>query len=185
MRKDSKDSLEKMIRFLSGIGITVQQESNVNGFIPGVDIRKGAVLAFNAAQMEGVGDLLHEAGHLAVIPSMFRGEVFGDIDAALMEASSEYVKTHPIMIPGTYEEDPVIRALIQASEQEAIAWSYAAALEIGIEPTVVFHPKSFGGDNEEVLLGLQIKQHAGINGMSAARMTTRQMFPKMIRWMQV
>ena len=33
----------------------------------------------------------------------------------------------------------------------AIAWSYAAALEIGIPPEIVFHPDGYRGASESML----------------------------------
>lgn len=57
-----RDSLTQFVR---SIGIAVRETTVENGFLPGLDIGHGAVL-LDPARLLYPGDILHEAGHLAV-----------------------------------------------------------------------------------------------------------------------
>jgi len=174
----------KIVQFLTGIGFTLIADPNVTGFLPGIAIEKDMTIRYDVSKLEMIGDLLHEAGHLAIIPSIFRNQVCGNVDASLEPLAEDYLSSVPFMtdVNGIPTEDTVIRGLLQAGEQEAQAWSYAAAIKAGVDPLKV-HRKD--EELHGVFVGLQLGQHAGINGMSAAGMTTRQLFPKMHRWLQV
>ena len=68
-------------------------------------------------------------------------------------------------------------------EMGAIAWSYAAALHIGLDPAVVFHAAGYRGGSQSLLenfragrpIGVPILQWAGLNGDD---------YPRMIRWLR-
>jgi len=65
---------ERMAAFLCGIGIDVRAERlPAETFLPGLDIRHGAILV-DEERLAHPGDLLHEAGHIAVAPSAQRAE---------------------------------------------------------------------------------------------------------------
>src|SRR5207237_1289082 len=72
-------------------------------FPPGVTLRGGAIV-YDPDKLLYPGDLLHEAGHVAVTEPERRAALDGDA-----------------------EDDP-------AEEMAAIAWSWAAAKAIGIDP---------------------------------------------------
>lgn len=57
--------LEEIVVFLNHIGIEVQHSRILDAFLPGVTIEKG-VLHFDPERLQHPGDLLHEAGHVAV-----------------------------------------------------------------------------------------------------------------------
>jgi hypothetical protein len=174
---------EKIVRFLGELGFTLIADPLVEGFLPGVAIEKSMTIRYDVTRLEMLGDLLHEAGHLAMIPSIFRNEVFGNVDEALETVSRSYLDRNPFMtdVKGVPTEDPTIRGLLQCGEQEAQAWSFAAAMMIGLAPMMVFRNEA---EFHSVIVGLQLRRHAGINGMAAAGMTTQNMFPQMIRWLQ-
>jgi hypothetical protein len=57
---------ERLVAFVRGIGIEVRAATlPEKTLLPGLDIRQGAILA-DAARLTYPGDILHEAGHLAV-----------------------------------------------------------------------------------------------------------------------
>ena len=57
---------ERLAAFVRGIGIDVRAAALPDKtFLPGLEIRHGAILA-DAARLTHPGDILHEAGHLAV-----------------------------------------------------------------------------------------------------------------------
>ena len=65
---------ERMAAFVRGIGIDVRAEPLPDGtFLPGLDIRHGAVVV-DEQRLSYPGDLLHEAGHVAVAPPEQRAE---------------------------------------------------------------------------------------------------------------
>jgi len=56
----------KLVAFVGGVGIDVRAaELPENTFLPGLDIRHGAILV-DEARLAWPGDILHEAGHVAV-----------------------------------------------------------------------------------------------------------------------
>ena len=57
---------ERLVSFVRSIGIEVRAATlPEKTFLPGLDIRHGAILA-DEARLTHPGDILHEAGHLAV-----------------------------------------------------------------------------------------------------------------------
>lgn len=113
------------------------------------------------------GDLLHEAGHIAVAPADARGAMSGSVD-----------------VPG------IDTATL---EWAAIPWSYAAALAIGIDPALVFHGGGYGGHSPGLLtnfrvgvpIGVHLLEEAGMSfgGKRAAELGVEP-FPHMLRWLR-
>lgn len=57
---------ERLVAFVHSVGIDVHATTLAeNTFLPGLEIRDGAIL-IDAARLTYPGDILHEAGHLAV-----------------------------------------------------------------------------------------------------------------------
>jgi hypothetical protein len=113
MAFDDPDA-RKILAFLERIGIAVVFET-VEGdtFLPAMTVR-GGTLVVDPARLKWPGDMLHEAGHIAVTDPMVRPT----LDAV--------------------SKDP-------GEEMAAIAWSYAAAVELGIDAAIVFHPEGYRG----------------------------------------
>ncbi len=171
--------LKSIVRFLTDIGFVVEESSRSSeGFLPGILVY-GMHLYIGPELSPG--DLLHEAGHIAIVPKMFRSFLKGDVEGSLDKYANEYIKTH---FNPNCDEDPIIRGLLQCGEAEAIAWSYAAAIAAGIPPTSVFHSAAYDGEGESIIFALSMSAHPGINGLQAANMTTVKMFPKMKKWLQ-
>ncbi len=100
--------ITKIVTFLDTIGIpAITGPVEGETLLPGLTVQGGTLL-FDPDRLTWPGDLLHEAGHIAVADPALRDQL-GDVDTD----------------PGT--------------EMAAIAWSYAAALEIGIDPAIVLH----------------------------------------------
>ncbi len=166
MRSDFQNELvRKLAGFLDGIGLSVIS-GKVEGetFLPGIRIKDGG-LVVDEDRLAHPGDLLHEAGHLAVMPAATRKGLNGDL---LDEADT---------------------ALIEVA---AIAWSYAACIHLDIEPRVVFHPAGYHGKSEALLLGFSVGVYPGANQLQAAGLTVAgaeatarnlQPFPHMIKWL--
>ena len=172
--------------FLESIGITVEVRHGTDGFLPGLRIEGCTILVAQASD-EVVGDVLHEAGHVAVTPSLFREHLSDNVsDDRMNKLYEDYLAANPDGF--SWPEDPICRAILQADEQAAIAWSFAAALAIGIDTMLPFK-NGFEGGGEDVHLALSIGQHLGINGLRVGGMTGRRGatdgFPAMVRWMQI
>ena len=148
--------------FLDRIGIPVSIEPVAEGsFLPGVTVRYGT-LVFDPANLPHPGDLLHEAGHIALTDPEVRGKI-----AEVSESGGE--------------------------EMGAICWSYAAALELGIDPAIVFHAEGYQGGSENILRNFANGQYFGVPlldyyGMTAeakrAEAKGMEPYPKMARWLR-
>lgn len=65
----------RIVAFIEQVGIPVETDSIPEGsFLPAIAIRNGAVV-YDPARLEWPGDLLHEAGHVAVTPPEKRSEL--------------------------------------------------------------------------------------------------------------
>jgi hypothetical protein len=118
-----EEHLPAILGFLDAIGIRVRVDCfEGEGFLPGILLADGGML-FDPSRVLGAGDLLHEAGHLAVVPARWRGRVGRDADASL----------RAIQVRDDEPPPPVA-----AWEAMAIGWSFAAAVHLGIPPEVVF-----------------------------------------------
>ena len=63
---------ERLVAFVRSIGIDVRTATlPEKTFLPGLDIRNGAILV-DAERLTHPGDILHEAGHLAVTDPLVR-----------------------------------------------------------------------------------------------------------------
>ena len=64
--------LQRCVEFLNSIGIeTTFRKIGNKSFLPGLLINKGMII-IDKDVLEHPGDILHEAGHLAVVPAMDR-----------------------------------------------------------------------------------------------------------------
>jgi hypothetical protein len=148
----------RITAFLSGIGIAVTSAELPDSFLPGLAIDGGGLLV-DEARLEYPGDLLHEAGHIAMAPASVRPSLSGSLDD----------------VPG----------LDTATlEWAAIPWSYAAALEAGIDPAVVFHDGGYHGHSAGLLRNFEVGVPIGLHLLVDAGMTAPGEFPRMLRWLR-
>jgi hypothetical protein len=131
-------------------------------FLPGVDIVSGKVV-IDESKLGYPGDMLHEAGHLAVTPAAER-----------------------TLLNGTVGNDA-------GEEMGAIAWSWAALLHLGIPPEVVFHPAGYHGGSGAIIenftagryFGVPMLQWMGMTyGPDDAEKHGVKPFPHMIGWLR-
>lgn len=174
-----------------GLDVVIEDKPVTNSFAPGVWMEDSKIFVCPWAAQ--VGDILHEAGHMAIIPSRFRSAVRrGNVEGPEFIAAVE-AYTHS---EECFENGPdhwLMKALLQMGDCEAQAWSYAAAHHIGYPTRDAFcftyegvpqERQPYGGEGEEVWHGLHLGRHFGINGMQAAGMTTVRGWPTMLRWVQ-
>lgn len=143
------------------------EEENVNGFIRGVEIRKGCIHFDGRGK---ISDVLHEAGHIAIMPSRYRKSMSGDISSSIRRAWDDAKLQGPLTV------ERLTRALLQCSDPEATAWAWAAGVHIGLQPEQIIpdsdDPIVYGGDAAGVrfahtLSGTTI-QPLGAHGLAAA-----------------
>ena len=71
----------RIVAFLTGIGLSVRRAEIVAPTIlPGILVEHGALL-FDPARLRFPCDLLHEAGHLAVVPPERRAVMHRNVEA--------------------------------------------------------------------------------------------------------
>jgi len=157
----------KMVDFIREIGIEVfEQPINEETFIPGVYIEKGTLLV-DEQKLLYPGDLLHEAAHIALVPSQLRCYATGNV-GKIDEIGYSY-------------------------EIEAIAWSWAAVVALGIDPEILFHNKGYKGGAQGLLFNFQMGVYIGIKGIEDAAMAYTnnkaaelgvEPFPIMQKWLR-
>lgn len=124
------------------------------------------MLLVDTAKLKYPGDILHEAGHIAVVPAAERIT----LTAAVIEK----------------------RAMRQAEEMMAIAWSYAACIHVGLDPYVVFHDEGYKGGGSYIADCFNNKKYFGVpmlqwKGMTADEKRAPELqvkpYPLMLKWM--
>ncbi|WP_066592965.1 hypothetical protein [Sphingomonas pruni] len=155
---DSPDTLATIVGFLRGIGIPVEPATLPDdGFLPAIAVRDGGLL-YDADRLQWPGDLLHEAGHIAMADPASRPTV-SDVG-----------------------DDP-------GDEMAAIAWSYAAALAIGIEPQIVFHDHGYRGEGRSIAENFAQGRYFGVPmlqyyGLARFSHDEGEHYPAMIKWLR-
>lgn len=133
---ERNEVIEKCYAFLRSIGIEVKEEKiEGKAFTPGITIRKGAVIV-DRDEMKYPGDLLHEAGHIALLVPEQRLLLDGDATMGGQQA--------------------------QGYELGVLSWSYFAALKAGIPPDEVFHAHGYKGDSDWLLDNFKNKKYIGL-----------------------
>lgn len=153
--------LQRMVEFLEEIGLSVRRAPLPEGtFLPGIQLEPNG-LVIDEARLAQPGDILHEAGHLAVLTPAER------------DAAGENLASGP------------------GEEMAAIAWSYAACLHLGLDAAVVFHDHGYKGGGASLrenftagyYLGVPLLQWYGLtrehpDGSGSA------VYPRMGRWLR-
>lgn len=186
-------------QFLGNIGISVSiAPLPADGFLAHTYIRGNHIFCKDTSE-ETLGEILHEAGHIATIPSFLRPLIDGDVESPEILAAAEEYCLKARAMSFDPDADPTVRAIIQADDVSATAWSYAAAIAADVPPELLIAgPSAFGGQGSEsaeaVLIGLKTGHYIGINSLAASKMTFTkgwarcmgaQPFPHMQRWLQI
>lgn len=161
-----KDQLERIVRFLRSVGLEpIEAPLDETSFLPGVAIVRGRV-TYDPQRLRWPGDLLHEAGHIAITPPNQRAF----LDATLPPLSADH-----------------------AGEVEATAWAYAATVAIGLDPIVLFHEGGYQGHSRELAFSYSMGCFPGVNGLRAAGMAHSETeaagrgtraYPAMLHWLR-
>ncbi len=153
----------KIVNFLTEIGLKVKVEKIWRKTIlPGIIIKNGIII-IDEKKLFYPGDILHEAGHLAIIE-----------------------KTKRTSININVGNDP-------SEEMMAIAWSYAAAVHLNIPLNLVFHEHGYKGESMNLMnsfsegscVGLPMLQYLGMAfDKKNAELEGVKSFPEMVKWLR-
>jgi len=157
------DLAARIIRFVGDTGLEVRTETiREKTIVPGIVIHQGA-LVVDPAQWLYPGDLLHEAGHLAVMEPERRNQCHIDVGND------------------------------GAEEMMAIAWSYAACIHLGLSPSIVFHEGGYRGGSQALIENFSQGHYIAVPmlqwlGMAAEPTSAGTMgvapYPHMLRWLR-
>lgn len=153
----------RIAAFLQEIGLPVRAcRLTTPCFLPGIQMADGGLLV-DEKELRHPGDLLHEAGHLA------------------------------LKVPAKRAKAGVDAGKNMGEEIGAICWSYAALTHLGLDPAVVFHPDGYRGASQNFIdnftqgytPGLPLLQWMGLT-LDAKNAQEQGVlpFPHMLRWLR-
>lgn len=161
-----KEEVKSVIFFLKKIGITVIEKELEETFLPGLDLGPDCIY-IDYTKLLYPGDILHEAGHLAVTTSEERKLV----------GTTEISKDWPT----------------QGDEIAAILWSYAALHHLQLPLEFVFHPDGYKNASGWFIsnftkgnyMGLPLLEWMGLClGNEKAEKEQKLPFPVMQKWIR-
>ncbi len=148
-----------VLGFLREIGIPCEIEHGARGFLEGVRIEAGVLFVDPACSLS---TLLHEAGHLAIVPVRYRHWMSGNLHAGMRRM------LHDVQTKDIEPDSLLYRAVIQCSDPEATAWAWAAGRHLGIPPEIIIADQDYDKCGDSVRLGLETRHYLGINGLQHA-----------------
>ena len=151
------EPLARCLDFFSAIGLPWAWKRGANGFLDGVEVERGALLIDPCVSASSI---LHEAGHLAILPKRFRCKASGDLSAAMEQMFGEVDFSDP--------DSGVARAAIQCGDAEATAWAWAVGVHLRLPPKTIIKDAEYDGTGAFLRTSLRMGAYAGINGLSHA-----------------
>lgn len=161
-----EEMLKLIIDFLDEIGLKIiENELSDDCFLPGL-YPKGNGIILDRNRLKYPGDLLHEAGHIAVTEEHLR----------------PLIGTNKITEKWPRHGD----------ELGAILWSYAAVCYLHIPPNVVFHPDGYKNDSKWLIeqfengnyIGLPLLVWMGFCNNNTDDGNNNTTFPNMLKWLR-
>jgi hypothetical protein len=163
---EKKLIFERCITFINNVGIqTIFRSLGPENFLPGFLIEDGIII-IDKDTLQHPGDILHEAGHIAVVRSADR--------------------------PRLTEKAIIKRRDREAEEVMAIAWSYAACIHLEIDPAFVFHKDGYRGGSSDIMdscskneyMGMFMLQSLGMAAGGKQQAAGANSYPHMIKWLR-
>jgi len=146
-------TLDVILDFVRSLPLPVRLLDDVpDPVFAGMKVARGEIL-LAPAQIENPGDVLHEAGHLAIVAAADR--------------------------PRFPEECKPTGG----QELAALAWSYAAAVHLALPPEVVFHPAAYKGESPALLETFADGRWVGVHYLVWRKLTEPALYPSMRRWL--
>ncbi|MET0461850.1 MAG: hypothetical protein ABW007_01795 [Chitinophagaceae bacterium] len=161
------ENFESAVSFIRSIGIDIRfSPLNDDTFLPGLSIQQGVIIV-DKSKLLYPGDILHEAGHIAVVPLSERHTLNADTI-------------------GKREQHP-------AEEMMAIAWSYAACIALEIHPYFVFHDDGYKQGGQSIADSFAAGHYFGVPVLAWLGMTRdpfqssvdkTRAYPYMLNWIR-
>lgn len=149
---------DQLLAFVREVGLPVREEPlSGDTFLPGLLLDHGQ-LVVDRARLLYPGDILHEAGHLAVTA------------AAERPLTGGHVTEHD---PGKEGEEMAVHC-----------WSYAACVALRIPAEVVFHPAGYRGAAAWLVDNFTQGSYIGLPLLVWMGLSTTEDFPRMQRWLR-
>lgn len=155
--------VQRLVDFLLAIGLEVEAwDGGTPTFVPGIRVEAGRLLV-HETDLDYPGDLLHEAGHLAILTRAERVAVTHDTGGE------------------------------QHQEMCADAWAVAAATHLGVPLELVFHDAGYQGSSEALRAAYRDGTGPGVPMLACWGMTSASngwsdpavpRFPGMARWLR-
>ncbi|GAA4373308.1 hypothetical protein [Hymenobacter koreensis] len=151
--------VDPLLAFVREIGLEVQEASlkDQPTFLPGLLIDRGR-LVVDRQRLLYPGDILHEAGHLAVTPAAERPLLGGNVTEGQPEKEGE--------------------------ELAVLCWTYAACRALQLPPEVIFHPAGYKGQSAWLIEEFESGRYLGLPLLAWMDLTTTASFPHMQRWLR-
>ena len=167
IKVENTEVFNKAVNFLESIGIAVNFCSiDTYTFLPGISINNGAIIV-DKEKLKYPGDILHEAGHIAVVPAAERSSLC--------------------------EHDIAKREMRDAEEMMSIAWSYAACVHMDIDASFVFHDEGYKGGGSSIADNFKQGRYFGVpmlqwTGMALENNSETEpgkpVYPAMLLWLR-
>lgn len=153
-----KTEITKILDFLQKIGIKViEKELPTDTFLPGITIGSNCI-EIDFEKLLYPGDILHEAGHLAITPRLQR----------------DFIGTENMT-----EEWPS-----QGDEIVTMLWSYAALRYLDLPIEYVFHPNGYKNQSSWLIENYTNQNYIGLPLLEWMGMTSKESFPLMYKWLR-
>jgi hypothetical protein len=151
-------TLEIIVDFLNSINISIiEKELPDDTFLPGLSLYGNTIL-IDPEKLKYPGDILHEAGHIAVTEESLRPFIGTDQIGSDWPTSGE--------------------------EIAAILWSYAASYHLNLDMKIVFHPNGYKNDSEWLIEQFNSKNYIGLPLLEWMSLCSIEEFPKMKKWLR-
>lgn len=155
---NNQNIIELIVNFLQSINISViEQELPNDTFLPGLSLYGNSILV-DIEKLKHPGDLLHEAGHLAVTEEKIRPHI------------------------GTSKMDD--NWPTDGDEIATILWSYAASCFLNLDLEIVFHPNGYKNESEWLIEQFNNKNYIGLPLLKWMSLCNKEEFPKMKKWIR-
>lgn len=143
--------LNRIVVFLNAIYITcVARQFSLNEldncFLAGIKIDRGTL--FVDPDVANIGDLLHEAGHIAIFPRgwqhLLNNETIADVEKMIDRLANENIEI------SQQQSEDLMYCYDDLAPQ---GWSYAIAILLGIDPLECFS-KGYEGKGQDICYGM-------------------------------
>lgn len=159
--------MAKMLTFLKEIGIEIiEKKLDDTTFLPGLSLGPNCIY-IDFEKLKYPGDILHEAGHLAVTTSLERSQI----------GTENMSKDWPT----------------QGEEIAAMLWSFAACHHLEFPLDFVFHAGGYKNSSNWMIDNFSSGTYVGLPFLEWAEMAlgsekalqqNQPAFPKMLKWMR-